>query len=140
VLEFHGGPSRSGVYVDPDMTRALVGDGGLHRDPGFAGGLTGQVYAQPLYFENASGPDLVIAATESNTVYAFDAFDGGVVWQRALPQAMTSSSLPCGNISPNHGINRHPGESTPRRGRSTWTPWWGWPGAPRRTSRSSPSP
>src|SRR5262245_21621458 len=28
VLEHHGGPSRSGVFVDPMMTRDSVGDGG----------------------------------------------------------------------------------------------------------------
>lgn len=108
VLEHHGGPSRSGLFVDPGMTRASVGDGGLRRDTSFAPAVAGQVYAQPLYFENAGGPDLVVVATEQNNVYALNAEDGGVVWRRALPQAMTSSQLPCGNISPWHGITGTP--------------------------------
>lgn len=108
VLEHHGGPSRSGLYVDPGMTRAAVGDGGFRRDPTFSGAVIGPIYAQPLYFENSSGPDLVIVATQLNTVYALDAVSGGVVWQRTLPAAITSSQLPCGNIGPMHGITGTP--------------------------------
>ena len=108
VLEFHGGPSRSGLYIDPAMTRASVGGTAFHRDTTFNGALTGDVYAQPLYFEDPSGPDLVIVATELNTVYALSAVDGSVVWQRSLPAAVVSSTLPCGNISPSHGITGTP--------------------------------
>jgi hypothetical protein len=109
VLEYHGGPSRSGLYVDPGMTRAAVMDGGVHRDPAFTGTFTGAVYAQPLYFENSGGrPDLVIVATETNNVIALDAVNGGVVWQRALPLPMLAANMPCGNIGPNHGITGTP--------------------------------
>ena len=42
---------------------------------------------------------MVIAVTESNNVYALDANDGSIVWQRNLGPAVTSG-LPCGNINP----------------------------------------
>jgi cell division septation protein DedD len=42
---------------------------------------------------------MIIAVTESNNVYALDANDGTVIWQRNLGPAVTSG-LPCGNISP----------------------------------------
>src|SRR5262249_15295793 len=108
VLEYHGGSSRSGLYVDPGMTRASVGDGGFRRDTTFSGAGTGPIYAQPLYFENSAGPDLVIVATELNTVYALDARTGGVAWQQTLAAPMTSASLPCGNIGPTLGITGTP--------------------------------
>ena len=42
---------------------------------------------------------MVIAVTESNNVYALDANDGSIIWQRNLGPAVTSG-LPCGNINP----------------------------------------
>ena len=42
---------------------------------------------------------MVIAVTESNNVYALNANNGNVIWQRNLGLAVTSG-LPCGNISP----------------------------------------
>jgi outer membrane protein assembly factor BamB len=42
---------------------------------------------------------VVIAVTESNNVYALNASDGSIIWQRNLGPAV-SSGLPCGNISP----------------------------------------
>lgn len=100
VLEFHGSPSRAGGFVDPSLTRAFVATSGFHLDPGFAGGYTGITYAQPLYFENSGGrPDLVVVATESNDVIAFDATDGGTVWKRTIAPPIPHSALPCGNIA-----------------------------------------
>jgi len=100
VLEFHGGASRAGNFVDPTLTRAYVPTSGFHLDPAFGGAASGAVYAQPLYFENTGGqPDLVVVATESNNVYAFNATTGAVVWQKNVGTAMPKSGLPCGNIS-----------------------------------------
>ena len=42
---------------------------------------------------------MVIAVTESNNVYALNANNGNIIWQRNLGLAVTSG-LPCGNISP----------------------------------------
>ncbi len=94
VLEHHGGPSRAGVYP-----RAAVPGGALHLDPAFHATVDGFIYAQPLYLDQG-GPDLVIAVTEQNKVYALDAGSGAVVWSRTLGAPVPLSQLPCGNIDP----------------------------------------
>jgi outer membrane protein assembly factor BamB len=57
--------------------------------------LDGAVYGQPL----AVG-DTVLAATESDTVYALDAESGKVAWKRNLGTPVPGSKLPCGDIDP----------------------------------------
>jgi polyvinyl alcohol dehydrogenase (cytochrome) len=57
--------------------------------------LDGAVYGQPL-----SVGDLVLAATENDTVYGLDRANGAVRWQQHLGQPVRLSSLPCGNIDP----------------------------------------
>lgn len=57
--------------------------------------LDGAVYGQPLVVHGR-----IIAATESDTIYALDPGDGHVVWQRNLGTPMPGSALPCGNIDP----------------------------------------
>jgi outer membrane protein assembly factor BamB len=64
--------------------------------------LDGLVYAQPLV-----ASDLVVAATEGDTVYALHAADGTIAWQRNLGQPVAGSQLPCGNIDPS-GITGTP--------------------------------
>jgi outer membrane protein assembly factor BamB len=65
--------------------------------------LDGQVYAEPL----AVGKR-VYAATENNTVYALNAGNGKIVWQRHLGTPVDASTLPCGNITPVTGITGTP--------------------------------
>lgn len=64
--------------------------------------LDGLVYAQPLVVA-----DLVIAATEGDTVYGLHASDGTVAWQQNLGQPVAGRQLPCGNIDPS-GITGTP--------------------------------
>jgi polyvinyl alcohol dehydrogenase (cytochrome) len=83
-----------------------------HRDPartGFAPGLPaagplavswsrsldGAVYGQPLVIGN-----LVIAATEDDSLYGLDRTTGEVRWKRHLAAAVPLSALPCGDIDP----------------------------------------
>jgi len=51
-------------------------------------GVDGQIYAQPLYVPNltvnGANHNVVFAATENDTVYAFDANGGGTLWQKHL--------------------------------------------------------
>jgi hypothetical protein len=105
VLEHHNHPSRDGVYVDAAFTPARAAT--MHIDSSFANAaLAGPVYGQPLYLAaNAAGPDLVIAATEQNHVYGFDAGTGAVVWDKTLAPTLPKSALQslrsgCGNIDP----------------------------------------
>jgi hypothetical protein len=99
VPEHHNHDSRDGLYIDPAFTPALAAN--LKRDPAFSGVIAGMVYAQPLYIEGApGGKALVIAVTESNTVYALDAVNGTVIWQTNVAVPTPSGVLPCGDITP----------------------------------------
>lgn len=98
VTQHHNHLSRDGLFVDSIFTAANAAN--LTRDTNFNGAITGNVDAQPLYVEG--GPDgraKVIVVTESNNIYALDAFTGGIIWQRNVGTAVTSG-LPCGTISP----------------------------------------
>ncbi len=98
VTQHHNHPSRDGLYVDPVFTQSASAS--LTRDLGFDGTISGNVYAQPLYIEGGpEGRAMVIAVTESNNVYALDAVDGTIIWERNVGPAVTSG-LPCGNINP----------------------------------------
>jgi hypothetical protein len=100
VLQHHKNASRDGLYVDAAFTKAAAGR--IHRDTTFAAtAIQGPTYAQPLYFENAAGgKNLVIVATERNIVYALDAANGSIAWQRTLAAPVPRSQMPCGNIDP----------------------------------------
>jgi hypothetical protein len=99
VLEHHNGPGRAGVYADATLTRSSAAT--FHVDTSFQAGVTGAIYAQPLYVAGPpGGTDLVIAATEQNNVAAFDAATGAAVWTRNLGTPVPLGSMPCGNIDP----------------------------------------
>jgi outer membrane protein assembly factor BamB len=57
--------------------------------------LDGAVYGQPLMVD-----DLVIAATEGDTVYGLDRATGRVRWHVHLGTPVPLSALPCGDIDP----------------------------------------
>src|SRR5690348_11903372 len=91
VTTYHGAPDRSGRYIFPGLTFAAAA--GMHLDANFAGQVSGNIYAQPLYW-HGSDEDVIIVATESNNVYALDATSGKVVWQKSLPPPVGSGILP----------------------------------------------
>ena len=97
VTQQHNHLSRDGLYIDPAFSPSNAAN--LRRDLNFNGTISGNVYAQPLYVEGGANGAMVIAVTESNNVYALNADNGSVIWQRNLGPAVTSG-LPCGNISP----------------------------------------
>src|SRR5579859_3723634 len=99
VPTYHGAADRSGLYVTPALTWTAAA--GVHLDTGFKATITGNVYAQPLYWlPPGAKTGQVIVATESNVVYALHAATGAVVWQRTLGTPVMLSALPCGNINP----------------------------------------
>ena len=99
VKQHHNHDSRDGLYVDPAFTQSNATS--LTRDLSFDGTVSGSVYAQPLYIEGGPTGAMVIVATESNNVYALDAADGTVIWQRNnLGASVPLNQLPCGNINP----------------------------------------
>ena len=94
VTQFHNHDSRDGLYVDSAFTPSAAAN--LTRDLNFDGTIVGNVYAQPLYIENGPcGRAMIIAATESNNVYALDATDGSIIWQRNVGPAVPLADLPC---------------------------------------------
>jgi hypothetical protein len=98
VTQHHNHDSRDGHYIDSFFLQAAAVN--LKRDTSFIGTISGNVYAQPLYIEDGpGGRAMVIVATESNNVYALDASNGSIIWQRNVGTPITSG-LPCGNINP----------------------------------------
>ena len=113
VTEHHNHDSRDGLYIDPAFTSAAAAS--LKRDTNFDGTISGNVYAQPLYIEGGPGGQaMIIAVTESNNVYALNAANGSVIWQRNVGAPVPLSDLPCGDIDP-LGITGTPVVDLPSR-------------------------
>jgi hypothetical protein len=80
----------------------------------FANPVDGYVYAQPLYVPKLTIPDhgthnVVYVATESNSVYAFDADAAGPpLWVVNLGTPAPQWALPCKDIQPTVGITSTP--------------------------------
>ncbi|MDQ2841431.1 MAG: RICIN domain-containing protein [Acidobacteriota bacterium] len=77
--------------------------------------LDGKVDAQPLYVSGVRIPgngshNVVFAATEHDSVYAFDANSGRIFWRVTLLQTgeTASDSRNCGQITPEIGITATP--------------------------------
>jgi hypothetical protein len=94
VTQFHNHDSRDGLYVDSAFTQSAAAN--LTRDLNFDGTIVGNVYAQPLYIEGGpGGKAMIIAVTESNNVYALDALDGSIIWQRNVGDPVDAGDLIC---------------------------------------------
>ena len=94
VTQFHNHDSRDGLYVDSAFTPSAAPN--LTRDLNFDGAIVGDVYAQPLYIEDGPGGQaMIIAVTESNNVYALDALDGSVIWERNVGPPVSAGDLIC---------------------------------------------
>ena len=99
VTQFHNHSSRDGLYIDGAFTQSAAAN--LARDLNFDGTIVGNVYAQPLYIEGGpGGRAMVIAVTESNNVYALDAVDGSVIWERNVGTAVPAGDLDCSLFDP----------------------------------------
>jgi outer membrane protein assembly factor BamB len=104
VVTYHNSVGRTGAYKVPGLT--LTAAGSVTKVADFAPVLTGNMYAQPLYWAPPGGPAQLIVATESNYVYSVNATTGAVIWHTQLA-APATSGLPCGNISP-EGVDGAP--------------------------------
>jgi outer membrane protein assembly factor BamB len=106
VSTYHNSIFRTGAYRVPALTLATAAN--VHFDGSFKSAVTGNIYAQPLFYEaTGSNHGVVIVTTESNSVYALNAGTGATVWKAQLPASVPSSQLPCGNINPD-GITGTP--------------------------------
>jgi len=92
VTQFHNHDSRDALYVDSAFTQSAAAN--LTRDLNFGGTIVGNVYAQPLYIDDGpAGRPMIIAVTESNNVYALDAADGSVIWERNIGPPVSAGDL-----------------------------------------------
>jgi hypothetical protein len=99
VLGYHGGPERSGHFIVPNLSWNRARS--LHFDSAFRAELSGQLYAQPLYWQPPDArPALLVAVTENNVVHALDARTGHEVWKQQLGTPVKREALPCGDIAP----------------------------------------
>ncbi|PYL71146.1 MAG: hypothetical protein DMF26_20000, partial [Verrucomicrobia bacterium] len=99
VTQFHNHESRDGLYIDSAFTQGAAAN--LTRDLNFDGTIVGNAYAQPLYIEGGlKGKAMIIMATESNNVYALDAVDGSIIWQRNVGEPVSAEDLICTKLDP----------------------------------------
>src|SRR5438105_10565619 len=99
ITQFHNHASRDGLYVDSAFTLSAAAN--LTRDLNFDGTIVGNVYAQPLYIDTGpGGRPTIIAVTESNNVYALDALDGSVIWERNVGSPVSAIDLNCTKFDP----------------------------------------
>jgi PQQ enzyme repeat len=99
VTQFHNHESRDGLYSDSAFTQSAAAT--LARDLNFDGTIAGNVYAQPLYIENGpGGKAMIIVGTESNNVYALDASNGTIIWQRNVGEPVSADDLICTKLDP----------------------------------------
>ena len=64
----------------------------------FDGTIVGNVLTQPLYIEGGPSGPIVIAVTESNNVYALDASDGSIIWQRNVGDPVPLANIECSEV------------------------------------------
>jgi PQQ enzyme repeat len=99
VTQFHNHDSRDGLYIDSAFTQSAAAN--LTRDLSFDGTIVGNVHAQPLYLDDgAGGRPTVIAVTESNNVYALDAVNGSLMWERNVGNPVSADDLICSDFDP----------------------------------------
>ncbi len=114
VLTYHNDNLRTGqnlteVFLTPSSVRAST-FGKL-----YTVAMDGKVDAQPLYVSKLAIPgkgthNVVFAATEHDSVYAFDARNGSIIWRRSLLKSgeTTSDARDCEQVVPEIGITSTP--------------------------------
>jgi len=114
VLTYHNDNARTGLNPNETiLTPANVNSSAFGKL--FLLSVDGKVDAQPLYLSNVTIPNkgthnLLFVATEHDSVYAFDADTGAVLWQVSLlkPGESTSDDHGCGQVTPEIGITATP--------------------------------
>jgi hypothetical protein len=114
VLTFHNDNARTGQNLNETiLTPATVNMNTFGKL--FVIPVDGQVDAQPLYAGAVNTPggnthNLLIVATEHDSVYAFDADNGAMIWQVSMLQQgeTTSDDHGCGQVTPEIGVTATP--------------------------------
>jgi hypothetical protein len=113
VLTYHNDNARSGQNAtETILTHANVRSASFGRLYSVA--VDGKVDAQPLYVSQVTigqgTHSVVYAATEHDSLYAFDATNGTVLWHASLLASGESpgDGGPCGQVTPEIGITATP--------------------------------
>jgi hypothetical protein len=114
VLTYHNDIARTGANTNETvLTTTNVASATFGKTNNFS--VDAKVDAQPLYASNVAVPsngthNILIAVTENDTVYAFDADSGTVVWQKSMLQSgeTASDDRGCSQVSPKMGITSTP--------------------------------
>ena len=114
VLTYHNDVARTGQNLSETvLTPQNVSSSNFGKL--FTVAMDGKVDAQPLYVSGLAIPgsgvrNVVFAATEHDSVYAFDADNGTVYWHVSLLQSgeTTSDDRGCGQVTPEIGVTGTP--------------------------------
>jgi hypothetical protein len=114
VLTYHDDIARTGqnlnetILTTSNVTSSKFGKLGFYS-------VDGRVDAEPLYASNVAVPgngahNLLIAATEHGSVYAFDADSGTTIWHTSMLKTgeTTSDDRGCSQITPEIGVTSTP--------------------------------
>ena len=114
VLTYHNDIARTGqnltesILTTSNVTSATFGKIGFYP-------VDGRVDAQPMYASNVTVPgkgthNVLIIPTEHDSVYAFDADSGSILWQTFMLAGGETPSDPrdCGQVSPEIGVTATP--------------------------------
>ena len=114
VLTYHNDNARTGQNLTETTLNASNVNSSRFGKLGFYP-VDGLVDAQPLYASNVKVPgngthNLLIAATEHESIYAFDADSGTTIWQTSMlkPGEATSDDRGCNQITPEIGVTSTP--------------------------------
>jgi hypothetical protein len=114
VLTYHNNNARTGENLQETiLTRANVTSTSFGKLDFFS--ADGKVDAQPLYLSQLAIPNqgtrnVLYVATEHDSVYAFDAETGAVLWQKSMlgQDETTSDTRSCDQVIPEIGITATP--------------------------------
>jgi hypothetical protein len=114
VLTSHNDLARTGQNLR-EMTLAPKNVNAADFGKLFVAKVDGQLYAQPLIVTGLEIPgrsvyDVLYVATEHDSVYAYDANDGAVLWHVSLLDAgeTTSDDRGCDDLTPEIGVTATP--------------------------------
>ncbi|HEY7353677.1 MAG TPA: pyrrolo-quinoline quinone [Terriglobales bacterium] len=114
VLTYHNDNSRSGLNPSETiLTTSNVNGAGFGKLGAYS--TDGQVNAEPLYLSQVDIPNqgkhnVLYVVSEHDSVYAFDADNGSILWQVSLLGSgeSTSDDFGCGQVTPEIGITATP--------------------------------
>ena len=86
----------TGEATDVGVTEDSITVGVIADLTGVVPGLFGA--AAQLYIEGGPSGPIVIAVTESNNVYALDASDGSIIWQRNVGDPVPLANIECSEV------------------------------------------